>query len=707
MMTTYPLFISCPRNMEYLLADEVKALGLAITKTSPMGVYGDADLKTLYNICLWSRLANRVQLILFSGKVADAKAFYQRCRQFHWPSLFTVDKSLAIEFHGSNRFINSTMFGAQLIKDAVVDTFRAETDERPMIDKQLPDIRLQAHIKYQTLTVSLDLVGYSLHQRGYREATGGAPLKENVAAALLMRCQWPSLAAEGYAFVDPCCGSGTLLIEAALMAANIAPGLLRSDQALKHWLGHDDELWQQCRADAQSARRAITNSISGYDNDKKVLIKARDNIANAGLSQYINVCHQSVAGFTAPSYAHGLLLTNPPYGERLSDPLQLKPLYQQLGQALATHCRGWQAGVLTADPNLAAAIGLRVDKTYQFYNGPLPVTLSTYTLDEQNQYREPAPKRLSASAEALRNRLLKNQKALNKWLKREVITCYRLYDADIPEYAFAIDIYNDWAHVQEYAPPKTVPEKVAAKHTQELLQVLPQVLELPDNHIVLKQRQQQKGKQQYQALNQKREQMTVYEGGVKLLVNLHDYLDTGLFLDYRPLRKQFSDKAPGRRFLNLFCYTASVSVHAALAGAQTTNVDMSKTYIDWAMQNFKINRLALKGHRFIQADCLQWLRQCREKFDAIFLDPPSFSNSKRMQTTFDVQRDHAALIEQTMRLLAPGGALYFSTNKKKFVLADDVCEKFAVKEITPQTIDPDFKRTPEIHRCYLISKNNG
>jgi len=686
--------------MEYLLEDELNALGLEVNKVSPMGVYGDASLKILYDICLWSRLANRVQLILFSGDVTDNASLSQLCSQYTWKDIFSVDKTIAIDFHGESSFINNTMYGAQLVKDGIVDYFKQYGD-RPSVDKKNPDIRLHAYIKHDKLTISLDLLGYSLHQRGYRLVAGGAPLKENIAAAILARLGWAELAEKGYSFVDPFCGSGTFLIEAAMIASKTAPGLLRKDQAFKNWKGHDAALWQAAIQSAELKCQPIENSITGFDHENKVLKIAQENIDKIGFSELITLKQQAIRDYqTQPG--PGLLICNPPYGERLENPLTLLPLYQDIGTALFTHCQGWQAAVLTTNPMLAKAIGLRCDKKYNFYNGPLKAKLYCIQIDESNQLKTNNKECFNPRTQALYNRLSKNKKHLSKWLKRTKTTCYRLYDADLPDYAFAVDLYGDWAHVQEYAPPKEIPKNKAEKRVIEMLQVLIEILDISASHVVLKQRKRQRGTEQYQAFCKKNESFTVTEGSAKFKVNLHDYLDTGLFLDHRPLRLQFSNTLRDKKFLNCFCYTATFSVHAALSGATTCNVDLSNTYLEWAKENFKLNRISLTAHRFIQADCLQWLKNCLDQFDVIFLDPPSFSNSKRMETTLDIQRDQERLIDLTMKLLAPNGTLYFSNNFNKFKLSATISEQYQVLDITQKTLDEDFKRSKHAHRCYQI-----
>ncbi|MFW2532478.1 MULTISPECIES: bifunctional 23S rRNA (guanine(2069)-N(7))-methyltransferase RlmK/23S rRNA (guanine(2445)-N(2))-methyltransferase RlmL [unclassified Legionella] len=699
----YSLFISCPKGLEYLLEEEVKALGLRITRVSPQGVYGEADLAVIYQLCLWSRLANRVQLLLFSGQAHNEQTLYQLCNQFPWQTVFSADKTLAIEFHGSSTHIRNSMFGAQVVKDGIVDHFRQFKGMRPSIDREKAQIRLHAHLKHDIVTVSFDLTGYSLHQRGYRTQAGEAPLKENIAAAMLIRAKWPQLAANGYALHDPFCGAGTLVIEAAMMAGHIAPGLLRHDQSLIYWAQHQPSLWEKMRAHALQQVKPIKVKLKGTDNNQRLITAAKANAERAGVLPLVEFAVQAVKD-CQPSDAQGLLICNPPYGERLGEATHLVPLYQQLGTTIHTHYQGWQAAVLTSNPMLAKALGLRASKQYTLFNGALECKLYCFVLDAKNQLKSSEDGSLSSGAQMLANRLAKNFQHLQKWVKRNQISCYRIYDADLPEYAYAIDIYNDHAVLQEYAAPASIAAHKIEKRSLEVIQVVPRALGIATDKLVVKQRKQQKGSNQYQKMNQTQRTMTVQEGSAKLKVNLYDYLDTGLFLDHRLLRMRFAQLAPGTRFLNCFCYTASASVQAALAGALTTNVDLSRTYLSWAEDNFKLNHLDLSKHQFIHFDCMEWLKLTRDRFDVIFLDPPSFSNSKRMTVTLDIQRDHQDLIDAAMSLLNPRGSLYFSTNLRQFKLAPQVNEKYKVVDISAETIDLDFKRNKRIHQCFLITK---
>ena len=698
----FSLFVSCPKGLEYLLEDELRALGLQITRVSPQGVYGEGNLGVAYHLCIWSRLANRVQVILFSGEVHNQQTLYQLCHQYPWQTVFAPDKSLAVEFHGSSPQINNSMYGAQVVKDGIVDHCRELHGIRPSIDRENPQIRIHAHLKDETLTVSFDLTGYSMHQRGYRTEAGAAPLKENIAAAMLIRLKWPELAAAGYALHDPFCGSGTLVIEAAMMAAHIAPGLIRDDQSVHYWTQHQPSLWEKIRAQALAQVKPVTVKLHGSDISAQSITAACANAARAGVSPLLTFTCKALNDCRATD-EKGLLVSNPPYGERLSDATQLIPLYQQLGSVMHAHYQGWQAGILTSNPLLAKAMGLRASKQYTLYNGAIECKLYSIKVDATNQLKDAHQQGLlSASAQMLVNRLQKNYSHLQKWAKRNQISCYRVYDADLPEYAYAIDIYNDHAVLQEYKAPSSIPAHKVEKRSLDVLQVVPVVLGIASENVVIKQRKQQKGENQYQKMEETRRTMAVHEGHATFKVNLYDYLDTGLFLDHRLLRLRFAQLPAGTRFLNCFCYTATASVHAALAGALTTNVDLSKTYLTWAEDNFKLNHIDVSKHQFVHYDCLSWLTITRDKFDVIFLDPPSFSNSKRMTDTLDIQRDHEKLIRAAMRLLNPEGILYFSTNLRHFKLSPQLSTDYVIRDISAETIDVDFKRDKRIHQCFMM-----
>lgn len=724
-MTTENLLeihLSCPKSLEELLLAEAQELGLQNARQRPALVSGQGTLETAYRLCLWSRLANRVLLVLTRFPVRSADELYAGIQTIDWRDHLDSKGTLAIDFSGTSKAIDNTHFGALKVKDAIVDALRDRMGSRPSVEKRNPDIRVNVHLRRDEATVSLDLSGTSLHQRGYRLQQGAAPLKENLAAAILLRANWPELAKQGYALSDPMCGMGTFLIEGAMMAADVAPGLKREYWGFNGWQSHVPSIWSRLLEEAQQrAEKGLQQEplwIRGYEADPRLIQPARNNIARAGLADWVKVYQGELATF-APSPDKGqpgLLICNPPYGERLGDEASLLYLYQHLGERMRSQCLGWQAGVFTGAPQLGRRMGIRCHKQYAFFNGAIPCRLLMFDVREQSfvTAREPqqdnnapaqqaeAPALLSAGGQMFANRLQKNRRQLNRWLRQNDIQCYRLYDADMPEYAVAVDVYGEHVHVQEYAAPKSVDADKAQARLLDALAAIPQALGIPRENVQVKRRERQTGLRQYERQAEQGEFLEVREGQVKLLVNLTDYLDTGLFLDHRPMRLRIASEARGKRFLNLFCYTGAATVHAAAGGARTTtSVDLSKTYLDWARRNLALNGFSEKN-QLVQADVMQWLAKEQGEYDLIFIDPPTFSNSKRMQDVFDVQRDQRTLINEAMRLLAKDGTLYFSNNFRKFELEPELAELYDIEEISAQTIDQDFARNPKIHRAWRI-----
>ncbi|MBK3748557.1 bifunctional 23S rRNA (guanine(2069)-N(7))-methyltransferase RlmK/23S rRNA (guanine(2445)-N(2))-methyltransferase RlmL [Stutzerimonas balearica] len=718
MTTSHELVLTCPKGLESLLREETQGLGLEETREQTAAVRGLGDLAVAYRLCLWSRLANRVLLVLARFPVSDAQALYDGVKAVDWSDHLAADGTLAVEFSGRGAGIDNTHFGALKVKDAIVDRLRRPDGTRPGIDKLNPDVRVHLRLDKGQAVLSLDLSGHSLHQRGYRLQQGAAPLKENLAAAILMRAGWPRIAAEGGALTDPMCGVGTFLVEGALMAADIAPNLRRERWGFSAWLGHVPAIWtrllDEARARAAAGLARPPLWIRGYEADPRLIQPARNNIERAGLAEWVKIYQGEVATFAPrPDQSQkGLVICNPPYGERLGDEASLLYLYQSLGERLRQCCEGWEAGIFTATPELGKRMGIRSYKQYALWNGALPCKLLLMHVqpDQFVVAQQPAASaasgegaeqvRLSEGGQMFANRLQKNLKQLGKWARREGIECYRLYDADMPEYALAVDLYRDWVHVQEYAPPRSIDPQKAQERLLDALAAIPQALQLPRERVVVKRRERQSGTRQYERQASQGQFLEVAEGGVKLLVNLTDYLDTGLFLDHRPLRLQIQREAAGKRFLNLFCYTATATVHAAKGGARsTTSVDLSKTYLDWARRNLALNGFS-ERQRLAQGDVMAWLAEDRGEYDLIFIDPPTFSNSKRMEGVFDVQRDHVALLDLAMARLARGGTLYFSNNFRKFVLDEGLAVRYRVEEISASTIDEDFRRNPRIHRAW-------
>lgn len=727
----YSFFASCPKGLETLLLEELKSLGADKAKETVAGVYFDGPLEIGYRSCLWSRLANRILMPLATTICRNVDELYDGVKSIEWDQHLSLDGTFAIDFSGSLPGLKHDHFAALKAKDAVADYFTERMGRRPNVDRDAPDIRINVRVSKGKLVTSIDMSGDSLHRRGYRQAGGAAPLKENLAAAILLRADWPGVAARGGALLDPMCGSGTLLIEGALMMADIAPGLLRTYWGFKGWLGHDEKRWQSLvqeaieRRDVSLARQ--WPEIRGYDASPKAIDIAEENIEAAGLTGRVRVIRKELARFAKPTHNvidQGLVVTNPPYGERLGDEASLVHLYRNLGQTLRREFQGWTAAVFTGNPDLGKQMGLRSNKQYQLFNGAIASKLLTFKIEPEYFVNDPSRSAelpvseegnarltmelLPAGAQMFANRLRKNHKQLQKWLKKNDISCYRLYDADMPEYAVAVDYYEGWVHVAEYAAPSKVDPDAAEQRLQEVMAAIPVALEIDPKYVVLKQRSRQKGTSQYRKHDDSNEFFEVREGQAKLLVNIKDYIDTGLFLDHRPVRQAIAEKAKGNRFLNLFCYTATASVHAALAGATfTDSVDLSATYLEWANRNLALNGFSDTAHRTIRADVLEWLKTCSNQYDLILLDPPTFSNSKKMTDTLDVQRDHVQLIKDSMNLLSRDGLLIFSNNQRKFELDEQSLTLYDIENKTDWSIDKDFQRSRKIHQCYFIQHKNS
>ncbi len=700
------LFISAPRGTTVLLGRELEEFGVTDIRVVAAGVHCEADHAGLYRICLWSRIANRVLLPISSFKAGDTDALYEGASKIDWQAIFPVTATFSVHCTLAQAVIDHSHYASLKVKDAIVDQFRDATGERPSIDTDNPDIRINLHIRRREGQIALDLSGGSLHRRGYREAGGEAPLKENLASALLMFAGWPSQKA----LFDPMCGSGTLLIEAAMMAGDIAPGLLRDGFGFEGWADHDETRWQQILTEAEQRREkglATMPPIRGQDADKIAIRKTIANVKRAGLQSYIHAetCALTETGALPAALndvEKGLLICNPPYGERVAAMGGLRNLYAALGKLKQRQLPNWDEAVFTGSPDLALYHGQVANEIIELNNGPIDCELLIYNQPDTLE---------KTGGDMFANRLRKNFKKFSRWAKREDINCYRVYDADLPEFAVAVDLYYSdklFVHVQEYTAPKTVDAEKALRRLQAAFTMLPEVFDVPAEQISFRQRRRQQGKEQYNRLAGTDEFHEVIEGTCRLLVNFTDYLDTGLFLDHRITRKIFGEMSENKRVLNLYCYTATASLQAIAYGAtQSVSVDMSRTYLDWAQKNYSLNNVDIGQHRLIRADCLEYLDTAlhdKKSFDVIFIDPPTFSNSKRLEKEFDIQRDHVQLINAAAKLLAKEGVILFSNNFRRFKLDAENLVGLQAEDISLKTIPEDFARRKNIHRCWRITQ---
>ncbi|MGZ8215194.1 MAG: bifunctional 23S rRNA (guanine(2069)-N(7))-methyltransferase RlmK/23S rRNA (guanine(2445)-N(2))-methyltransferase RlmL, partial [Methylosarcina sp.] len=569
-MPSYPLFATTPKGMESILVEELQYLGIEKLKPTLAGVAFDGDLGTAYRACLWSRTASRIFLVLSSFQVKTQDDLYHCVRKINWFEHMRPEDSFAVSFSAKNApAINNSHFGALRVKDAIVDQMRAKFQKRPSIDTEHPSIRVNVYLQGQEAQLSLDLSGESLHRRGYREVSVKAPIKENLAAAILLKSGWANIAKRQGSLIDPMCGSGTLLIEGAMIAADYAPGLLRDYYGFFGWKKHDAECWQNLWNEAEQRKKAGLEKlpvIVGFDQNRHALNAALTHIERAGLKNKIHVERRDIEeAEPAAGWNPGLVICNPPYGERLGDEKEMLELYKKFGETLKQRFVDWKAGIIITDPELGFRLGIRSKKPLTLFNGALECKLLRMDIEDSAFFIPKAKSRDerieqvreggltssvpgAARAEMFANRLEKNLKKLSKWARQNHISCYRGYDADLPEYAVAVDIYQGeevWVNVQEYEPPKSIDQSKADQRLAGVLAEIPRILNISPDHVFLKIRRKQKSTDQYEKQGDQGLFHVIEEGRCKLWVNFQDYLDTGLFLDHRPIRTMIQQQAKG------------------------------------------------------------------------------------------------------------------------------------------------------------------
>jgi len=797
------LYATCASGLDALLADELDGLGLREVRRAGAGASFGGGLEAGYRACLHSRVANRVLLVLHAGAAASPDALYALVRELDWDAHLDVDGTLAVDLFTAKSAITHSKYGALKVKDAVVDQFRERFGRRPNVDRESPDVRINVYLFRDRARIAIDLSGASLHRRGYREDGGPAPLKENLAAALLLAAGWPALADAGVPFADPLCGSGTLLVEAATIACRRAPGLGRAgDDAVAAgrsasdaaavgragfgfvgWKGHDAATWERLVAEARAAVRPAPGPIAGGDRDAAAVAAARRHLDGAGVGDAVRLERRALGGGRLDGLAGavpGLILTNPPYGERLAAGASF---YADLGTALARDYDGWRCGVFTARAAPLASARLALETRLEVANGGIDCVYAEGRVPSGSRSGSkpargtgpeprpdarpvagpaagPAPGAVRAiDVEPFANRLRKNVRALRGWRRQAGVNAWRAYDADLPEFAVAIDVYDTeyggadterggrHVVVQEYRAPATVNAAVADDRLAAVVAALPALLETDATRVHLKVRERQSGTSQYERVGgdstrtgavrpgggradggargryggTARDASAVAvlaEHGCRWRLNFSDYLDTGLFLDHRNVRRHIAERARGGRFLNLFAYTGAATVAAVVGGArESVSVDLSNRYCRWAEDNLALNGADPDAHRVVRADTLRWLAGDAgtesadgAPFDVILLDPPTFSNSTDTEADWNVQRDHVDAVRACLARLAPGGQLVFSNNFRRFRLDEALAEgrldgeRLSVDERTRWSVGRDFGRSPRIHRVWFIER---
>ena len=785
-------------GLEWVLAWELEAVGARDLRLGRRTIEFSADpghdRETLYRAVLESRTAIRVLEPLGRFTVDSPESLYRAMQEVDWTEQLKVSDSLRVDAAIHDTFLTHSLYAAQIVKDAVVDQLRTPSGKRPNVQLRGATLRIALHLVGGVATVFRDAAGRSLHQRGWRMGEVDAPLSEVLAAGILATAGWwrPGEAGgstTGEPLLDPMCGSGTLVIEGATIAAGMAPGLWRARRRAHGFFkfrDRDESLVTKLVAQLESrVRPPPAESFFASDLDPKAVEAARACADAAGVTDAVAICTRHFEEVRPPEHP-GLIVTNPPYGERLPLP-RAGALFRRLGDWLVQRCGGWRAAILAADTPALTQLGLRPSHRIPLVNGPIPCKLLEVTIRERagsppsplpplppslppppqvegrgessgidllsaaaasrdrcedaehgailpprgNSYRPgadgandeaaasstPSPGRPRARTTAdqigdFRRRLAKRFKHLAKWARRQGIEAFRVYDRDIPEIPLAIDWYAGWLHAAEYDRPHERTEIEHEVWLDRMIEAAAVELGVPPDRTFLKARRRQRAGEQYEKLAERKAMVTVHEGGLAFDCNLSDYVDTGLFLDHRITRSLVRDEAAGKRFLNLFCYTGSFSVYAAAGGAaETTSVDLSNTYLDWTRANLARNGFKDAGrHRTVRDEARAFLehraRRGEPPFDLVVVDPPTYSRSAKSETPWDVERDHAELLELVAQNLAAGGVVYFSTNFRRFHLAADQLEpRFAIREITARTIPEDF-RNERIHRCWrLVAKS--
>ncbi|MCD4823805.1 MAG: bifunctional 23S rRNA (guanine(2069)-N(7))-methyltransferase RlmK/23S rRNA (guanine(2445)-N(2))-methyltransferase RlmL [Phycisphaerae bacterium] len=721
-MEDLQLIATTTAGLEACVKRELLELGFPDVRVySPGRILFRAGLEGLVRANLWLRTAERVLLVIGSFDASDFGELFDRTRELPWQQWIPADGKFPVQGRSHKSQLSSVPACQKIVKKAIVENLLAAhgTSELPETGATYS---VEIAIREDVAMLTIDTSGAGLHKRGYRAAAGPAPLKETLAAAMVQLSFWNP----DRPLIDPFCGSGTIPIEAALIGRNIAPGLNRPFAA-EEWPAIPNHHWQNERQNARDLiKPSLPLRIIGTDIEPKALSLSSHHAELAGVAGDIHFQCSPFDELTT-SREYGCVICNPPYGRRFEKGPEIAAIYRSMPDVFR-RLKTWSFYVLTS-VDLEATLGQSADRrrklyngriecTYYQFHGPRPPKNSAILQEhppqspEQDDQAEEKPAaafgglKINASAQVdmFVNRLRKNARHLRRWPDKG-ITCYRLYDRDIPEIPLAVDIYEGRLHIAEYERPHDRTQAEQADWIDLLAKAAGEVLDIPRKNIYVKRRQRQKGAEQYRKFSQTASVCTVHEGGLKFEVNLSDYLDTGLFLDHRVTREMVRKASPGKRMLNLFAYTGAFSVYAAAGGAAATKtVDLSNTYLDWAGRNLLANGYEGPQHKLVRADAMKFLREHApgEHYDIAVIDPPTFSNSKGAQDIFDVQRDYRELLLTTAKLMPAGGVIYFSTNFRRFKLDPDTLAGLDVREISRQTIPDDF-RNKRIHRCWRMT----
>ncbi|MEM9587180.1 MAG: bifunctional 23S rRNA (guanine(2069)-N(7))-methyltransferase RlmK/23S rRNA (guanine(2445)-N(2))-methyltransferase RlmL, partial [Planctomycetota bacterium] len=686
--STFELIATCAFGLEAIVRRELEGLGYEAKIESSGRVVFQGDWTAIAKANLWLRTADRVLIRVARFFAADFDALYENTRHLNWAQHLPADASFPVTGRSIKSTLSSVPACQRSVKKAIVEALLRDHSATTLPESGA-EFKVDVALLDDVVSLTIDTTGRSLHRRGYRTHISSAPLKETLASAMVMLSYWK----RDRPLLDPFCGSGTIAIEAARIGRNLAPGLDR-DFACQAWPQFPSDQMQTLRDQARrEALPALEERIVGTDIDAGVLRAARENAERANVAEDIHFEPRSFDQLSSRR-RFGCLIANPPYGERISawgdERRDLDRLYESMPEVLS-RLPTWSHYILTAYRGFESTLGRQADRrrklyngriecTYYQFHGPKPVTTPA-PMQETDQSAKESPEASAVSvkpyvhalgpaafgqldakadeqAELFQRRLVKRARHLRRWPTRRGITCYRLYERDVPEIPLVVDRYEDHLHLTEYERPHERTPAQHAKWLQKMADAAAEVLDVPKQNVFLKTRQRQRGTRQHERLSDLAALVTVQEGGLKFQVNLSDYVDTGLFLDHRLTRQMAHDLAAGKRFLNLFAYTGAFTVYAAAGGAeQTTSVDLSRNYLDWARQNMKLNGFTGPEHGYHVGDVTQFVRQHTpgQHYDLVVLDPPTFSNSKRTELDWEVQRDAIPLLNDLMPLVKDGG----------------------------------------------------
>ena len=717
---------TCPARFEDLLAAELRQLGAEGVRPLRGQVSFSGTLGTGLAVCLRSHLASRVVAVLARVDAADSDTLYASLSALAWEDELEAGKTFMVDAHGTNAQLKNTQFIAERAKDAIVDRIFARTGARPSVDRARPDVVVSLRLRENRASVGIVLSGFRpLFERGWGRVRFSG-IRSDYAAALLRMLGW-----DGASPLAILTRGEALACEAALIAGRVAPGLLGRSFGCEAWKRFDAALADGLIAAARAERSGACPRILVLGDDGRGVAAMRRRLRELGLEAEPVQADASSMG-EAPSL---VVDTSWLFEDSLAQSIAVTDLSEQAllampeGGRAVLFSRGGMVRELGAQPSEERSVLLGRDEALMELvdTGAVQARSRICCKAPDGTVREMAVS--VAASDQFAARLAKVARERAKWAAREDISCYRIYDADLPDYAVALERYgslgderNDWLAISEYAPPASVDPALARRRLLDVVALAPAILGIDPAHVSLRTRSRARGGSQYaeEGAEERHEVRIVDEGGLQFEVDFGRRLDCGIFLDHRDTRAELREmmkQAPApKRFLNLFAYTGTATCYAADGGAlETTTVDLSRPSLDWARRNMERNGFTGPEHRFVQADVLSWVDEQRHargagRYELIFCDVPTFSNSARMRKkAFDVQRDHAELLIGVSRLLADEGVCVFSCNLRSFKPDVGKLARAGVEmeDITVRTIPHDFERNPRIHRCYLVRRSHG